>query len=250
MAICPCDDRCFPPVLDIPAGLDRLPRQIAGFAEFRRALLAGIGMQPALAAWRAREGDDFGVMLLEWWAYTEDVLAFYSSEIANELYLRTALRDASLRRLTGLIGYAPKPPLAASATLALFAEPGQPVMVPAGTALRSDAFDGEPPQIFETGAEATIAASLNAWTLQPIRPAVFGSGPLLLEPKTAGVAAGQVVLLCWGSGKHAARVSAAQPTRMLDGETYVSLELEPGPASRLPRRWTASRSARCPFAPD
>ena len=42
MAICPCDDRPFPPVLDIPAGLDRLPRQIAGFPEFRLALLAGI----------------------------------------------------------------------------------------------------------------------------------------------------------------------------------------------------------------
>ena len=157
MAICPCDDRPFPPVLDIPAGLDRVARQIAGFPEFRLALLAGISTQPALDAWRAREGDDFGVMMLEWWAYVLDVLAFYGGEIANELYLRTAVRDASLRRLTGLIGYTPKPPLAASATLALFAEPGQPLAVPAGTAFRSDAFDGEPPQIFETTADATIA---------------------------------------------------------------------------------------------
>ena len=43
-------------------------------------------------------------MILEWWAYVLDVLAFYGGEIANELYLRSAVRDASLRRLTGLIG--------------------------------------------------------------------------------------------------------------------------------------------------
>lgn len=230
MALCPCDDRPFPPAPDIPAGLDRLPRQIAGFPEFRLALLAGISAQPALDAWRAREGDDFGVMMLEWWAYVLDVLAFYGAEIANELYLRTAVREASLRRLTGLIGYSPKPPLAASATLALFAERGQPITVPAGTAFRSDAFDGEPPQIFETSADATIAKSLNAWTIQPIRPTTFGGGPLLLDPRTLGIAEGQLVLLTWGSSRHAARATVVQPIRMLDGEPYVHLELDPAPS--------------------
>lgn len=229
MALCPCDDRLFPPAPDIPAGLDRLPRQIAAFPEFRLALLAGISAQPVLDAWRAREGDDFGVMMLEWWAYVLDVLAFYDSEIANELYLRTAVRDASLRRLTGSIGYAPKPPLAASATLALFAEPGQPITVPAGTAFRSDAFDGEPPQIFESSADVAIAKSLNAWTIRPIRPTTFGAGPLLLDPRTAGMTEGQLVLLTWGSTKHPARVKSVQPTRMLDGELYLSVELDSAP---------------------
>ena len=126
MANCPCDRYPHPPRLDIAAGLDRLPRQIAGFPEFRRALLADIAGKPALDAWRARDGDDFGLMMLEWWAYVSDVLAFYSSQISNEAYLRTAVREASLRRLVELIGYTPKPPLAASATLALLAEPGQP----------------------------------------------------------------------------------------------------------------------------
>lgn len=229
MVTCPCDDRPFPPVLDIPAGLDRLPRQLAGFPEFRQALLSGISQKPALDAWRAREGDDFGVMILEWWAYVLDVLAFYGSEIANELYLRTASRDASLRRLTELIGYTPKPPLAASATLALFAEPGQPLDVPAGTAFRSDAFDGEAPQIFETDADAQIDASLNEWTLAPIRPDTYGSGPLLLDPRTAGVSEGQLVLLQWDSTAHAGKATTVATKRLLDGETYVQLTLDPPP---------------------
>src|SRR4051812_13398372 len=230
MATCPCDALVFPPIPDIPAGLDRLPRQIGGFPEFRQALLARIALQPALDAWRAREGDDFGLMIIEWWAYVLDVLAFYSGEIANELYLRTARRDESLRRLTALIGYVPRPPLAASATLALFAEPGQPINVPIGTSFRSDAFDAEKPQIFETTAAATVASTLNTWTLAPIRPTTFGAGPLLIEPRTASLSEGQLVLLEYGATRTAARVSALASQRMLDGQTYVLPTLDPAPA--------------------
>lgn len=230
MATCPCDLRAFPPIPEIPAGLDRLPRQVAGFPEFRHALLAGIRDYPALDDWRAREGDDFGVMILEWWAYILDVLAFYNNEIANELYLRTAARETSLRRLSELIGYVPKPALAASCTLALFAEPGQPVQVPKGTAFRSDAFDGEAPQIFETNADATIDASLNAWTIAPSRPETYGTGPLLLDPRTAGLNEGQIAIFEWGGQQHAARVSAVSNKRMLDGETYVEVTSNPAPS--------------------
>lgn len=230
MATCPCDAWSFPPILDIPAGLDDLPRQLAGFPEFRQSLLAGIALKPALDGWRAREGDDFGLMILEWWAYVLDVLAFYSGEIAGELYLRTAAREASLRRLTALIGYIPAPPLAASATLALIAEPGQPILVPAATAFRSDAFDGEPPQVFETSAEATIDASLNEWTLAPIRPATFGAGPLLLDVRSASISEGQLVVLEWGSVRHAAKVASMATERLLDGETYVLPTFDPPPA--------------------
>lgn len=230
MTLCPCDERIHPPLPDIPAGLDRLPRQLAGFPEYRLALLAGIRGIPALDDWRAREGDDFGVMVLEWWAYVLDVLSFYTGEIANEMYLRTAVREASLRRLTELIGYTPKPPLAASATLALTAEPGQAVFVPAGTAFRSDAFDEEAPQIYETGADADIAASLNEWVLAPIRDGQFGGGPLLLDPRTASVAENQLVVLDWGDFLHAAKARSVTTRRMLDGESYVELGVDPVPS--------------------
>ncbi len=230
MATCPCDARSFPPILDIPAGLEQLPRQIGGFPDFRQALLGGIARKPALDGWRAREGDDFGLMILEWWAYVLDILAFYTDEIAGELYLRTAVREASLRRLTGLIGYGPAPPLAASATLALFAEPGQPLLVPAGTAFRSDAFDGEPPQIFEASTDTRIDASLNEWTIAPIHPATFDSGPLLLDTRSASISEGQLVLLEWSSVRHAARVASVAKQRLLDGETYVAPTFDPPPA--------------------
>lgn len=229
MATCPCDRRDFPPFLEIPAGLDRLTRQSGGFSEFRLALLAGIGLEPALDGWRAREGDDFGLMILEWWAYVLDVLAFYTGEIGGELYLRTARRDASLRRLAALIGYTPAPPLAASATLALFAEPGQPIVVPVGTAFRSDAFDGQPPQVFESDETARIDASLNEWTIAPIRPATFEGGPLRLDVRSASISEGQLVLIEWENSRHAAKVVKVASQRLLDGETYVLPTLDPPP---------------------
>jgi hypothetical protein len=117
---CPCDQLEFPPTPDIPAGLSTLPRQLAGFPEFRAAMLSHIAthelmdtdivpvsQQRPLQDWRAREGDDLGIMLLEMWAYVLDVLAFYEERIANETYLQTAQREISLRRLVELIGYRP-----------------------------------------------------------------------------------------------------------------------------------------------
>jgi hypothetical protein len=65
---CPCDTRPHPLPLDIGAGLTVIPRQVAGFTEFRRAMLADIRRHPVLADWRARSDDDLGVMLLELWA--------------------------------------------------------------------------------------------------------------------------------------------------------------------------------------
>ena len=244
MVTCPCDRRDFPRIPEIPAGLDRLTRQIGGFGEFRLALLAGIALKPALDGWRAREGDDFGLMILEWWAYVLDVLAFYSGEIAGELYLRTARREASIRRLPALIGYTPAPPLAASATLALFAEPGQPIVVPVGTAFRSDAFDGQPPQVFESDEDARIDASLNEWTIAPIRPATFGDGPLRLDVRSASLSLGQLVLLEWGGTRHAAKVVKIANERFLDGETYVLPTLDPAPTIPASQSIAAIRLGR------
>ena len=188
---CPCDKLIHPPGLVIPAGLDIIPRQIASFPEFRRAMLAAIRSQDALINWRARGEvehaaslfrDDLGIMLLEMWAYVCDALAFYDEVIAHEAYLRTARLRSSLRRLVDLLGYVPSPAVAASVKLALFAEGRQPVTIPAGTAFRSGSFDvehaaslfrSEQPQIFELGSDATIHPLTNKWTVEPARPETF-----------------------------------------------------------------------------
>src|SRR5204863_20176 len=83
--------------------------------------------------------NDFGIMLLEMWAYVCDSIAFYDEVIADECYVRTASQRQSLRKLVGLLGYVPRPAIAASVELAVIAAGRQPVLLPAGTQFRSGA---------------------------------------------------------------------------------------------------------------
>lgn len=174
---CPCDLPAPPDPRAIPAGLTLLPRAIGGFADFRRAMLEGIRKHPALDAWRAREDDDLGVMVLEFWAYVADVVAFYDEVSAHEAYLRTARRPESLNRLIGLLGYQPRPATAATALLALLAEGRDPVTLPTASAFRSGAFGDAAPQVFETETAAEIHPLANRWTVRAPKLTRLAAGP-------------------------------------------------------------------------
>jgi len=246
---CPCDEFKSPGKPEIAAGLPALPRQLAGFVEYRLAMLRDIPLHPALLEWRARGGDDLGIMLLEMWAYALDILAFYDERIANETYLRTAVLRPSLRKLVELIGYQPRPALAASVVLGAIADGNRLVKLPPGTGFRSDAFEGEPPQVFETEVEHTIHRLKNQWTLGPVREETV-SDRLLLEAGTARVTRDQIVVFVWPvfqaagapgvargfrlgerqSLKSAAgKVVAAKKVEARDGQSYVELTVEPAP---------------------
>src|SRR5687768_1894448 len=165
---CICDEFRFPPETLIVSGLTNMPRQTGTFAEFRRALLRAIsvrntaaldkhplwglrflierdraGLKKSLEAsgnWRGRHPEDFGLMLLEMWAYVCDVISFYDEVLAHESYVRTARRRDSLRKLVEPLGYLPRPGVAALAELAVFGDGRQAVTLPVGTAFRSGAF--------------------------------------------------------------------------------------------------------------
>jgi hypothetical protein len=213
---------------DIAAGLPALPRQTAGFPEFRRAMLHDIPSFTPLPSWRAREGDDLGIMLLEMWAYVLDILGFYDERIANETYLRTAVLQPSLRKLVGLIGYQPRPALAASVILAALADSSQSVLLPPRTGFRSDAFGSEPPQVFETESEFTIHPLKNQWTIAPVREATIGP-ELLLDPATVALGVDQIVLLRVGNTLNVGRVVSLENVTARDGVTYRRLVMDPPP---------------------
>src|SRR6266511_2176976 len=175
MSVCPCDQPT-PLVLNIPAGLDALPRQLRSFPEVREALLRSLPSKPALEKWRARGQRDLGLMWLEMWAYVSDVLAFYDERISNETYLRTAILRPSLRRLVELLGFIPTPWVAGSISLALIAEERVQVVLPPRTGFRSDAFGNEPPQVFELTTDTAIHPLQNEWSIRPIHP--IHKGPL------------------------------------------------------------------------
>lgn len=194
---CPCDDTHPPEPLDLPAGLDDLPRQQFEFSTLRAAMLDRARLQGALADWKARAADDYGVMWLEMQAYVGELLSLYDKAIADESYVRTAKLRPSLRRLLGVLGYVPRPAVAATVDLALVADGKQAVTLPAGTGFRSGGFGAEPPQVFELIAPATIHPVLNRWAVTTPRATTISGSLLtmLLDPRTAQVAAGDVVLV-------------------------------------------------------
>lgn len=233
---CPCDEIIFPPPLSIPAGLKGLPRQFATFPEFRQIMLSTIGGKLALQNWRARSSDDFGVMLLEMWAYVCDSLAFYDEVIANESYVRTSRQRASLRKLVGLLGYIPRPATSAIVDLAVFADGRQPLTLPVGTSFRSGAFPGSPPQVFELDADTRVHPFLNRWKLVRNRPVRIDGGQnlanvaltsLLLDPSTVTLKTGQLFLfeIAGDASKTQARtVKNISDYPASDGATYKKLE--------------------------
>lgn len=73
---------------------------------------AGVDVR-ALAALTTRASSDASIALLDAWAVVADVLTFYQERIANEGYLPTAVERRSIVELAKLIGYRPRPGVAA-----------------------------------------------------------------------------------------------------------------------------------------
>jgi hypothetical protein len=250
MAICDCDIHRFPVLPDIAPGLTRLPRQVGLFADFRASMLGRIRDHAALHAWRARDDEDLGLMLLEWWAYVADIVAFYNAEAAQDLYLGTARDDAALRGVTALIGYSPRPAIAAEAILAALADGSDPVEAPAGARFISDAIDDTPPQEFELTAATLIDPWRNAWTLAPIRGEAYDPENLLLDPGTRNLAEDALFVIDVNATRKALRAASVTPETALDGQNYLRLEvsdsgaLPPGPATLAQvRLWAFAQTA-------
>jgi hypothetical protein len=256
---CICDDFRFPPETVIYAGLTELPRQTGTFAEFRRALLRAISIRTtaslenhplwslrflierdrdalretlaAIGNWRGRHPEDFGMMLLEMWAYVCDLTSFYDEVLAHESYVRTARRRQSLRKLVAPVGYIPRPAVAALAELAAFADGRQVVSLPVGTAFRSGAFDGNPPQVFELDNATTIHPLLNEWTFLPIRPSTFGPSNIwmstfLFEVGSVSIGEGDIVALRILTENYPARVVTVADHEGSDHLTYTAVTLD------------------------
>ena len=187
-------------------------------------------------------------MLIEMWAYVSDVLNFYDERIANEEYIRTAVRRPSLRRLVEMLGYVPAPGLAAHVTLAAIAEGRTPVIVPAGTGFRSDAFTDpitgshQSPQVFEIGVDTTIHPLKNEWPIGPqpdnvskqATPTEAAQGStvgifrkfLVFSPTGLGLAPGKLALITAGGVSSTARVKSVTPFGGKDGKSYVEVGFE------------------------
>lgn len=167
--------------------LSRIAYRIGTYGSFRRAMLNRIAQQPALAKWTARDETDYGVALIDMWAYLGDILTFYQERIANEAFLRTAVHRESVMRLAALLDYRPSPGAAATTYVAFFLDKGKTLEIPIGLRVQSVPGQNEKPQKFETVEAIHADAALNAVRVfgvpQPYEPfAIHSTGGPLTAP--------------------------------------------------------------------
>jgi predicted phage baseplate assembly protein len=132
-----------------------------------------------LADLKTRLTSDASIALLSAAATVFDVLTFYQERIANEGFLRTATERRSVLELGRLVGYVPRPGVAASVFLAYTMEDeSEPVEIPVGAQAQSvpPPVKGEPnapveiPQTFETSDKLEARKEWNDLKPRGLRP--------------------------------------------------------------------------------
>ncbi len=178
----------IPPRLAIdppPPALPYLTRRLGRYDDFLADLVAAIESLPVPGAPAGARllGDRWDILadpparlIAQMWALVADSVCTYSELTANESYLGSAHDWTDLRRIAVLVGYAPRPRVAAHGWVEVDIDPGTNPTVPAGTRVQAPALPPDRPksQPFETIDDTTLAADwagLTAtWVPQPADP--------------------------------------------------------------------------------
>lgn len=97
-----------------PVAIDYLSRDYAGL---RQSLLTYA--QQAFPEWAPASEGDFGVALVEAFAYMGDIMSYYTDRAQMENYLSTATQRQSVLAISYLLGYVPTPGAPAKGTVTL-----------------------------------------------------------------------------------------------------------------------------------
>ena len=149
------------PVSSIPVSIDYTGRD---YYSLREALIARI--QERVPDWTAADPADFGVALVEAFAYLGDVVSYYIDRTANEAFLQTAVQRSSLLNIAQTFGYIPAGYRQASLTLTFSNSSDGIVTIPTGSVISGDVTVGDAViTIYFTTTEAAVI------------PAIVGESP-------------------------------------------------------------------------
>lgn len=114
-----------------------------------------------LPEWTSESPNDFGIVLLQMYAYVCDLLGYYLDRLAGEAFIQTATQPVSIVNLASMLDY--QPTLSVGATVLLQITVGAnipgPFLIPAGTQFSTPASTAQAGVVFETVEDLTIAGS-------------------------------------------------------------------------------------------
>ena len=119
--------------------------------------------------WSNRNSSDFGMVLVDLWAYLGDILHYYVDRAAAETYLGTAINTSSVMALANLFDYRPSYQTAAIGYVTLSASNpnhSDTIIIPENTGFVAPATDNEPLVYYTTTASASMGASIPSAIIQ------------------------------------------------------------------------------------
>ena len=180
-----------------------------------------------------RDPGDPSIALLDAWATVGDVLTFYEERYANEAYLRTATERRSVLELSRLVGYSPRPGVAATAYIAytLDANQAEPVTIAAGARSKSVPDPGETAQTFETSDDLVARREWNNLQVRLKQPQnltldnVLTITALQVAGSTTNLRAGDKLLFVFSEDGATSAIRAVESldTKLADQRTAVTL---------------------------
>lgn len=114
-----------------------------------------------LPEWTSRSNNDFGIALLQMFAYVGDLLGYYLDRLAGEAFIFTATQPQSIVNLANMLDY--QPTLSGGAVAALQITVASsivgPITIPAGSQFQTMSSSSQPSLVFETDDDLVIAGA-------------------------------------------------------------------------------------------
>jgi hypothetical protein len=117
--------------------------------------------------WTNRDPADFGMTILETFAYMGDILNYYIDKSANESFISTASQRENVLQLAKLLGYKPTEPTASTCTVTFSNTSAVNITVPRLTRVATSAVSNASTTqiLFETDAEVIVPAGSTTTTV-------------------------------------------------------------------------------------
>ena len=121
------------PVSNIPISVDYTGRD---YYSLREAMIARI--QDRIPEWKASDPSDFGVALVEAFAYMGDMISYYIDRTANESFIQTAVQRSSILNIALSYGYTPAGYRQATTDITFSNSSTSDITLPIGTVVKGD----------------------------------------------------------------------------------------------------------------
>lgn len=213
------------------------------YNSFRKAL---IDLIPAkLPEWTDRSEADFGIVLIELFAYMADILSYYQDRIANEAFLATAQERRSVINHLRLIGYemAPAAPAAAKLSLIVGSTVNQIVEIRKGDQFATASSKERKSVTFEYTDEKPLVIDLSKLQLNSAKSG-FKEAQDIIPIREGRTIVNEVIGASDGSPNQ--RFKLAQPRLLRDSLEIIVETTPPTLAWRLRENLVFSRRAFTP----